>query len=244
MTTQPTLDRASVEHFNKDAGKWWDAGGPFKPLHRIAPQRIAYISDQLCRKLGRNPKGARSLSGLTVLDIGCGGGLVAEPLTRLGAQVTGIDPGPENIDAAKTHAAGMGLAIDYRAATAEDIAASGASYDAVLLLEVVEHVPDVPAFLKSVAPLLRPGGLVIVSTINRTLKAYAVMIVAAEFVLRWVPAGTHQWDKFVTPAELRLALKNAGLSLTDTTGLVYDPLADAFRLSRDRDVNYFATAQR
>jgi 2-polyprenyl-6-hydroxyphenyl methylase/3-demethylubiquinone-9 3-methyltransferase len=241
---QSTLDRAAVEHFNKDAGRWWDADGPFKPLHRITPQRLTYIRDRLCKAFGRDTRQANSLSGLAVLDIGCGGGLVAEPLARLGASVTGIDPGPENNEAAKAHAEGMGLAIDYRAATAEEIAASGASYDAVLLLEVVEHVPDVPALLRSISPLVKPGGVLIVSTINRTLKAYAFMIVAAEFVLRWVPAGTHQWDKFVTPAELRLALKGAGLNLVDTTGLAYDPLADAFSLGRDTDVNYFATALR
>jgi len=179
-----------------------------------------------------------------VLDIGCGGGLVAEPLTRLGAAVTGIDPGAETIAAAKAHAAAAGLEIDYRPVTAETLADGGERFDAVLLLEVVEHVPDVPAFLKRLAPLVADGGVMILSTLNRTLKAYALAIVGAEYVLRWVPAGTHQWDRFVTPKELNSALSSAGLAPSDLTGMVYDPLADRWSLSRDTDVNYFATAKR
>jgi 2-polyprenyl-6-hydroxyphenyl methylase/3-demethylubiquinone-9 3-methyltransferase len=178
-----------------------------------------------------------------VLDIGCGGGLVAEPLARLGATVTGIDPAPENIEAAKAHAEGAGLAIAYRAVTAEDLAREGAAFDAVLLLEVVEHVPDVPLFLKSVASLVKPGGVMILSTLNRTLKAYALAIVGAEVILRWLPAGTHDWNRFVTPEELRAALEAAGLNVSDMTGMVYHPLADEWRLSQDTDVNYFATAE-
>jgi 2-polyprenyl-6-hydroxyphenyl methylase/3-demethylubiquinone-9 3-methyltransferase len=239
-----TLDRDEVARFAKLAHEWWDANGPFKPLHRINPTRLTYIRDQLCQKFGRDKKTAASLVGLTILDIGCGGGLVAEPLSRLGAAVTGIDPAAENIEAAKAHAQGAGLGIAYRAATAEDLAAEGASFDAVLLLEVVEHVPDVPQFLKQVAPLVKPGGLMILSTINRTLKAYALVIIGAELTLRWLPAGTHNWARFVTPDELRRALKDAGLAPTDVTGMVYNPLADEWRLARDSDVNYFATAAR
>jgi 2-polyprenyl-6-hydroxyphenyl methylase/3-demethylubiquinone-9 3-methyltransferase len=240
-----TLDRDEVARFAKDASQWWDAGGPFKPLHRITRERLTYIRDQLCQRFGRNKTEARSLKGLSVLDIGCGGGLVSEPLARLGASVTGIDPGVENIEAAKAHAKGMGIGtIDYRVATAEEIAASGVSYDAVLLLEVVEHVPDVPKFIKGVAPLVRPGGIMLLSTLNRTYKAYAFMIIAAELILRWVPAGTHHWQRFVTPEELRAALRAAGLTPTDTTGLVYNPLWDEFSLSRDTDVNYFMAATR
>ena len=213
------------------SGEWWDANGPFKPLHRINPTRLTYIRDQLCRKFGRDKKAALSLKCLAVLDIGCGGGLVAEPLARLGAEVTGIDPAPENIEAAKAHAAGARLDIAYRAETAEAFAASGARFDAVLLLEVVEHVPDVPAFLKAVAPLVKPGGIMIISTLNRTLKAYALAIVGAELILRWLPLGTHNWERFVTPDELRAALKSAGFGLTDLTGMVYNPFADEWRLS-------------
>lgn len=240
-----TLDRDEVARFAKLAGEWWDANGPFRPLHRINPVRLTYIRDQLCRKFGRDKKAAASsLAGLSVLDIGCGGGLVAEPLARLGAEVTGIDPAPENIAAAKAHAEGARLDIAYRTATAEALAAEGSAFDAVLLLEVIEHVPDVPLFLRSVAPLVKPGGVMILSTLNRTLKAYALAIIGAELILRWLPLGTHNWDRFVTPEELRGALRGAGLAHSDTTGMVYNPLADEWRLARDTDVNYFATAVR
>ena len=238
------LDGDEVARFAKLAGAWWDADGPFKPLHRINPARLTYIRDQLCRNFGRNPKAGASLEGLSVLDIGCGGGLVAEPLARLGAQVTGIDPASENIEAAKAHAKGAELAITYRAMTAEVLAKEGSAFDAVLLLEVIEHVPDVPLFLRSVAPLLKPGGVLILSTLNRTLKAYALAIVGAELILRWLPAGTHDWNRFVTPEELKRGLQGAGLAVGDITGLVYDLFADEWRLSSDIDVNYFTTAVR
>ena len=239
---QSTLDEKEVARFAKDAARWWDAKGPFAPLHRINPVRLAYIRDALCRRFGRDAKTGASLAGLSVLDIGCGGGLVTEPLARLGASVTGIDPAEENIAAAKAHAEGARLTIDYRATTAQALAASGAQFDAVLLLEVVEHVPDVPAFLREVAPLVKPGGIMVLSTLNRTLKSYALAIVGAELILRWLPIGTHQWDRFVTPAELRTGLRVAGLTLTDTTGMIYNPFADEWRLGRDTEVNYLATA--
>ena len=239
-----TLDHDEVARFARLAGKWWDASGPFRPLHRINPVRLAYIRDQLCRRFGRDKTAASSLSGLSVLDIGCGGGLVAEPLARLGASVTGIDPGRENIEAAKTHAERARLKIAYRAATAEELAAGGNGFDAVLLLEVVEHVPDVRAFLKGVAPLVKPGGLMVLSTLNRTLKAYALAIIGAELILHWLPIGTHQWQRFVRPDELNSALRRAGLTPADTTGMVYNMLADEWRLGRDTDVNYFVTAIR
>jgi 2-polyprenyl-6-hydroxyphenyl methylase / 3-demethylubiquinone-9 3-methyltransferase len=241
---QQTLDRDEVARFAKLAHEWWDANGPFKPLHRINPTRLTYIRDQLCRKFGRDKKAAASLGGLSVLDIGCGGGLVAEPLARLGAEVTGIDPAAETIEAAKAHAKGARLDITYRAATAEQLAGEGLAFDAVLLLEVVEHVPDVPQFLKAVAALVKPGGVMVLSTINRTFKAYALVIIGAELILRWLPTGTHNWARFVTPDELRSALRAAGLTPTDVTGMVYNPLADEWRLARDSDVNYFATAMR
>jgi 2-polyprenyl-6-hydroxyphenyl methylase / 3-demethylubiquinone-9 3-methyltransferase len=241
--TNRTLDRDEVARFARLAGEWWDANGPFKPLHRINPVRLTYIRDRLCRRFARDAKAGRSLDGLSVLDIGCGGGLVAEPLARLGATVTGIDPAPETIEAAKAHAKGAGLDIAYRPATAEDLVREGAAFDAVLLLEVVEHVPDMPLFLKSVVSLVAPGGVMILSTLNRTIKAYALAIVGAEVILRWVPAGTHDWNRFVTPEELRAALGAAGLTVSDMTGMVYHPLADEWRLSQDMDVNYFATAE-
>jgi 2-polyprenyl-6-hydroxyphenyl methylase/3-demethylubiquinone-9 3-methyltransferase len=240
-----TLDRDEVARFARLADEWWDETGPFRPLHQINPTRLTYIRDRLCVHFGRDPKALPSLAGLSVLDIGCGGGLVAEPLTRLGAAVTGIDPAKETIEAAKTHARGAGLSIAYEATTAEDLADAGRTFDAVLLLEVVEHVPDVPAFLKRLAPLVAPGGVMVLSTLNRTLKAYALAIVGAEFILRWLPVGTHQWERFVQPGKLKAALLGAGLTPADTTGMVYDPLADEWSLSAtDTDVNYFATATR
>ena len=246
MTAVPdpsaTLDRDEVARFAKLAGEWWDEKGPFRPLHQINPTRLSYIRDRLCGHFGRDPKAPPSLTGLSVLDIGCGGGLVAEPLARLGATMTAIDPAQETIEAAKTHAAGAGLKIAYEATTAEALVGQGKTFDAILLLEVVEHVPDVPAFLKRLAPLVKPGGLMILSTLNRTLKAYALAIVGAEFILRWLPVGTHQWDRFVRPEELKAALSGAGLTLAGTRGMVYDPLADEWRLSGDTDVNYFAAA--
>lgn len=237
-----TIDPDEVARFAKLADDWWNAKGPFAPLHKIGPTRLTYIRDQLCTHFGRDPKAPPSLDRLSVLDIGCGGGLVAEPLTRLGADVTAIDPAPETIEAAKTHAKGSGLEIAYRAATAEELAEEGQTFDAVLLLEVVEHVPDVPAFLQRLAPLVKPGGIMILSTLNRTLKAYALAIVGAEFILRWMPVGTHQWDRFVRPEELEAALRGAGLTPSGTRGMVYDPLADKWSLSGDTDVNYFAAA--
>lgn len=236
------LDREEVARFAELADKWWDERGPFRPLHQINPSRLTYIRDRLCAHFGRDPKAPPNLTGLSVLDIGCGGGLIAEPLTRLGADVTGIDPAPETIEAAKAHAAGGGLPIAYEATTADAVAHAGRTFDVVLLLEVVEHVPDVPAFLKRLAPLVAPGGVMILSTLNRTLKAYALAIVGAEYVLRWLPVGTHQWDRFVRPEEMDAALRGAGLTPTDRTGMFYDPFADQWSLSADTDVNYFVTA--
>jgi len=239
-----TLDRDEVVRFARLSGEWWDERGSFRQLHRINPVRLAYIRDQLCQRFGRDAKQAANLSGLSVLDIGCGGGLVCEPLARLGARVTGIDPAAENIAAAKAHASAAGLNIAYEVATAEELAARGRRYDVVLLLEVVEHVPDVPAFIKTVAPLVKPGGMMILSTLNRTLKAYALAIVGAELILRWLPVGTHQWQRFVKPEELASALTAEGLTLAGTEGLIYDPFSDEWRLGSDTDVNYFAAAMR
>jgi 2-polyprenyl-6-hydroxyphenyl methylase/3-demethylubiquinone-9 3-methyltransferase len=237
-----TIDHGEVARFAKLADDWWDAKGPFAPLHKIGPTRLTHLRDQLCGHFGRDPKAPPSLDRISVLDIGCGGGLVAEPLARLGANVTAIDPAPETIEAAKTHAKGSGLEIAYQAVTAEELAGEGKSFNAVLLLEVVEHVPDVPAFLKRLSPLVKPGGIMILSTLNRTLKAYALAIVGAEYILRWMPVGTHQWDRFVRPEELKTALSGAGLQLAGTKGMVYSPMADEWSLSGDTDVNYFATA--
>jgi 2-polyprenyl-6-hydroxyphenyl methylase/3-demethylubiquinone-9 3-methyltransferase len=240
--TTITLDPAEIARFARLASEWWDTGGKFRTLHRIGPARMAFLRDQMLRHFGRPPGGHRPLDGLSVLDIGCGGGLVCEPLTRLGARVTGIDPALENIEAARRHAAAQELAITYRAARVEDLAAEGRTFDAVSCLEVVEHVPEVGAFLKTCASLVRPGGLMLLSTINRTVKAYLLAIVGAEYVLRWLPVGTHQWERFVTPDELTRHLRAAGMGAPTLEGLVYAPLTDAWSLSSDTDVNYFAAA--
>jgi 2-polyprenyl-6-hydroxyphenyl methylase/3-demethylubiquinone-9 3-methyltransferase len=244
MTTAASLDPAEVARFSAMARDWWDPSGPLAPLHRLNPTRLAWIRDRIAGHFGSDPASASPAKNLTALDIGCGSGLVTEPLARMGAAVTGIDPAPENITVARHHAEGEGLAIDYRAETAEALAERGETFDVVLILEVVEHVADVPAFVKTAGALVRPGGLFLASTINRTLKAWALAIVGAEYVLRWLPRGTHSYDKLVTPNELASALVAAGLEVTAETGVMYVPLADRWRLTSDMDVNYMMAAKR
>ncbi len=239
-----TVDPEEIARFSAMAAEWWDPSGPLAPLHRLNPTRLAWIKDQLSAQFGRDAKDNRALAGLRILDIGCGGGLVTEPLSRLGAEVTGIDPAEENITVAQHHAEAAGLAVDYRATTAEALAAAGERFDAVLILEVVEHVSDVPAFVATAAAMVRPGGLLLASTINRTLKAWALAILGAEYVLRWLPRGTHSYEKLVTPAELTAALETAGLAVTAETGVMYVPIADRWRLTSDTDVNYMMAAER
>lgn len=239
-TGTANVDPAELERFGRIAGEWWDPAGKFAPLHRLGPARMRFLRDRLATHFARQLPAPRPLAGLTVLDIGCGGGLVAEPLARLGASVTGIDPAADNIAAARAHAATSGLDIDYRVVTAEDVAAQGAAFDAVLCLEVVEHVPDPAGFIGLAAGLVRPGGLLVASTINRTMKAWLLAIVGAEYVLRWLPAGTHRWDRFVTPDEMARHMAAARLQRIAFEGLVYDPLGDRWSLSPDTDVNYFA----
>lgn len=241
-TTSGNLDPAEVARFQALAKAWWDPTGKFRPLHQIGPTRLTFVRDQLARHFGRGTGGLRPLQGLSVLDVGCGGGLMSEPLARLGARVTGIDPGEKNVAIARGHAEPQGLAIDYRVATVEELVAAGERYDAVVCLEVVEHVPDVGAFVKSCTDLVRPGGMLVLSTINRTMKSYALAIVAAEYVLGWLPRGTHQWERFVTPDELTRHMAAAGLTDPRLEGFVYSPLRDAWSLSSDTDVNYLASA--
>jgi 2-polyprenyl-6-hydroxyphenyl methylase/3-demethylubiquinone-9 3-methyltransferase len=237
-----TLDPDEVDRFARLASEWWDPKGKFRALHRIGPARLTFLRDEMVRHFALAGTGLRSLEGLRVLDVGCGGGLISEPLARLGARVTGLDPAPETIEAARRHAAGQGLDIDYRAGRVEELAAEAQTFDAVVCLEVVEHVPDVGAFLKTCAALARPGGLMLLSTLNRTLKAYLLAIIGGEYILRWLPVGTHQWDRFVTPAELARHLQAAGLGAPVVKGLVYNPLADTWSVGTDTDVNYLASA--
>jgi 2-polyprenyl-6-hydroxyphenyl methylase/3-demethylubiquinone-9 3-methyltransferase len=237
-----SVDIAEVERFSRHAADWWDPHGPMAALHKLNPVRLTYIRDQAAARFTRDPRTLDCLKGLRMLDIGCGGGILSEPLARLGAAMVGADPAAENIEAARAHAEEQGVKIDYRATTAEDLAEDGESFDVVLAMEVVEHVADVEAFVSTCASMVKPGGLFIAATLNRTLKSFALAIVGAEYVLRWVPRGTHQWDKFVTPRELESAVENTGLSVTGERGVMYNPLADRWQLSSDMDVNYMLVA--
>ena len=239
-----TVDAAEIARFSKLAATWWDPRGPMAPLHKFNPVRLGYIRDQAALHFSRDPKRLDVLSGLRILDIGCGAGLLSEPLSRIGAKVVGADPAEANIEAAKLHAAEAGATVDYRATTAEALADAGERFDIVLAMEVVEHVTDVDLFVRRCAEMVKPGGLMIAATLNRTLKAFAFAIVGAEYVLRWLPRGTHQWDKFVTPAELESAMQAGGLYRIGESGVIYNPLADRWSLSSDMDVNYMLTAER
>jgi 2-polyprenyl-6-hydroxyphenyl methylase/3-demethylubiquinone-9 3-methyltransferase len=237
-----TVDPAEIAKFSKLSEDWWNPNGKMAPLHKINPLRLGYIRDAACRKFERNAKSLSCLSDLRILDIGCGAGLLCEPLTRLGAQVIGVDPSASNIAAAKLHADKGHLSIDYRCTTVEQMDARE-RFDIVLAMEVVEHVTDIGAFLGRCAAMLKPGGLMVVSTLNRNWKSFALAIVGAEYILRWLPRGTHQWEKFVTPDELAQHLLQNKLVVTEETGVVYSPFADRWSLSADTDVNYMVVAE-
>jgi 2-polyprenyl-6-hydroxyphenyl methylase/3-demethylubiquinone-9 3-methyltransferase len=239
-----SIDPDEIERFERLASTWWEPEGPMRALHAMNPTRLSWIRDEAVAHFGRDPHETRILSGLAALDIGCGGGLLSEPLTRLGAIVTGIDPAAENIGIARRHADAAGLSIDYRAETVEEVAAAGADFDLVFAMEVVEHVADVPSFMASSARVLRPGGLLFMSTLNRTLRSFALAIVGAEYVLRWLPRGTHDWEKFLTPRELAGEMEDAGLRPLRPKGLFFDPLRFEWRLSRDTAVNYVLAARK
>jgi 2-polyprenyl-6-hydroxyphenyl methylase / 3-demethylubiquinone-9 3-methyltransferase len=236
-------DDSEIARFNAMARNWWDPNGPMKPLHRLNPTRLAFFRAEAARHFARDPRSLRPFEGLSLLDIGCGAGLVTEPMTRMGFAVSGIDPAGENIAIAEDHAAKGGLSIRYRTMTVEALP-EGELYDVVTLLEVVEHVPDVAAMVAEAAKHLKPGGLLIGSTINRTLKAFGLAILGAEYVLRWVPRGTHSFEKFVTPAEFEAHLTKAGLEPATRQGMVFNPLANQWQLAADTDVNYFITARK
>ncbi|MGH6853395.1 MAG: bifunctional 2-polyprenyl-6-hydroxyphenol methylase/3-demethylubiquinol 3-O-methyltransferase UbiG [Methylocella sp.] len=244
-----TLDPEAVARFDRLGAQWWDLDGPMRALHKFNPVRVAYLRELLGKHFPldgkpRDWRSAEALQGLTILDIGCGAGILAEPLARLGARVTAIDPARRNIEAAKDHAAKTNLAIDYRCIAAGELAAEGGAFDAVLAMEVVEHVRDVGRFLAEAAAMARPGGMLAAATLNRTLKSFALAILGAEYLLRWLPRGTHDWSHFVTPQELAKALRAAGLRIKDETGVVYDPLGAKWRLSHDMGVNYIMAAVR
>jgi 2-polyprenyl-6-hydroxyphenyl methylase/3-demethylubiquinone-9 3-methyltransferase len=239
-----TVDPEEVERFSALAAQWWDARGKMAVLHKFNPVRLGFIKEAVCRQFGRDAKDVDALAGLRVVDIGCGGGILSEPLARLGAAVIGADPSAANIEAAKLHAAAAGVTVDYRVTTAEALADAGERFEIVLAMEVVEHVADLSLFVKRCAEMVKPGGLMIVATLNRTLKSFALAIVGGEYVLGWLPRGTHQWDKLVTPNELEAALQRHGLAVIDETGVIYNLLADRWQTSSDMDVNYMMVAEK
>ena len=245
MSKASTIDPVEIEKFQAMAAEWWDPSGKFKPLHMLNPCRLDYITSQIAVEFDRDLAMRAPFSGLRILDIGCGGGLLSEPMARLGAEVVGVDAAERNVPVASLHADEQGLSIDFRHATAEDLVAEGETFDAVLNIEVIEHVSDPGAFLAACHDLLKPGGLMTCSTINRTAKSFALAIVGAEYVMRWLPAGTHQWSRFITPDELFGLLRQAGLDPVDRTGFVFDPLGWRWHLSdRDLSVNYVTTSLR
>ncbi|CAM4037406.1 bifunctional 2-polyprenyl-6-hydroxyphenol methylase/3-demethylubiquinol 3-O-methyltransferase UbiG [Paracoccus yeei] len=240
-----SIDPAEVAKFQAMAAEWWDPQGKFKPLHMLNPTRLDYVTAQVAAQFGRDRDADQPFVGLSVLDIGCGGGLMAEPMARLGATVTGADAAPGNIAVASLHAQGQGLPIDYRATTSEALAAEGLRYDVVMALEIVEHVADPAAFVATCRDLLRPGGMLIQSTLNRTAKSFGAAIIGAEWIMRWLPKGTHDWRRFITPDELAAMTEAAGLRVVDRCGMVFNPLGWSWSLSpRDLSVNYAMTALR
>ena len=239
-----TVDDEEIARFSAMAQEWWSPKGKFRPLHKFNPTRVAYLRETLLSHFGLDAKAKAPLEGLDILDVGCGGGLLCEPLCRLGANVVGVDASETNIGIASTHAKENDLDITYRATTAESLVTEGAKFDVVLTMEVVEHVSDVDLFISECASMVKPSGLMLIATLNRTLKSHALAIVGAEYILRWLPIGTHTWDKFVTPDELERALAPTGLNVIEKVGVTYNPLFDKWSRSKDLDVNYMVLCSR
>jgi len=239
-----SIDPAEVAKFSALAAQWWDPAGKFAPLHKFNPVRLAFIRGQVCAHFGRDSRSLRPFEGLSLLDIGCGGGLLSEPMARLGFAVTGADASEKNIGTARAHAAQTGVEIDYRATSAEALAAEGRIFDVVLNMEVVEHVADVSAYLGACSALVKPGGITFVATLNKTLKSLALAKIGAEYVLNWLPRGTHDWNRFLPPGELEKSLEGSGLTIMKRQGVSFDPLAWDWKLSSDVDVNYMVVAKR
>lgn len=242
-TAQTTIDDEEIARFSAMADEWWDPSGKFRPLHKFNPVRLQYIKEKVCENFDRDMKDPKAFKGLRFLDIGCGGGLLSEPMARLGANIVSADASEINIEVAKIHAEQSGLDIDYRAVTSESLEADGEKFDVVLNMEVVEHVADVNLFMSSCARMVKPGGLMFMATINRTAKANMLAIFMAENVLRWLPKGTHQFEKLVKPEELEAPISSEGMEIIDQTGVFYNPLTDRWNLSRDMDVNYMLLAR-
>ena len=242
--TLSSLDPAEVEKFSKMAAEWWNPKGKFGVLHVFNPVRLGFIKEQVCARMGLDPLEPEPFKGLRFLDIGCGGGLLCEPMARLGASVVGVDPSEKNIKTASIHAIEQELAIDYRVGVAEDLNEAGEKFDVILNMEVIEHVALPQNFTKNCVEMMKPGGLMFVATLNRTLKSFALAIVGAEYVLRWLPKGTHEWEKFIKPEELKTWLANNGATVKAETGVVYHPLANEWRRAKYMDVNYMLVAQK
>jgi len=244
MADSASIDPQEVAKFSAIAAEWWDPSGKFAPLHKFNPVRLSFIRADAAAHFGRDARSLRPFEGLSLLDIGCGGGLLSEPMARLGFAVTGADASEKNIGTARAHAAQSGLEIDYRATSAEALAEEGLSFDVVLNMEVVEHVADVSAYLAACTQLVKPGGLTFVATLNKTLKSLALAKIGAEYVLGWLPRGTHDWNRFIPPVELKASLEESGLTVLKTQGVSFDPLNWDWRLSSDVDVNYMVVARR
>ncbi len=241
-TAAESIDTEEISRFGALSQDWWNPKGPMRALHQMNPVRLRYIRDRICARIGTSPDEPNPLKSVQILDVGCGAGLLCEPLARLGATVTGIDASPEMIEAARAHAAGTGTPVDYRHTSAEDLAKSGARFDVVLAMEVVEHVADVDSLMAACCTLVRGGGVMVAATLNRTARSLVFGIGAAEYVLRWAPRGTHDWRKFLRPSELSRYLRDNGMAVSDITGIAYSPLAREWRAGRDVSINYVMAA--